>query len=342
MSASCPLDCSKCPARSRCGGTRNFCGEGRSKADGSCSRCAEHPLLRMDARKAVVKHLGGLGFEWPRPVQHPRLPELPDHLPVLVQAYADPVELPWVALHGARLFGVAGGRLTPKHLRPLREVYRLGPSTHIAVEFYVDDRVLEGLWANRVLVVEQLRQLGVDLVLSPNYSVWVSDMRFAQLVNIRRAHVFYHLLIEAGVDAVPDIGFSFFEPDGRLWADWVNRQSGLHAVSLFCGGKKIHASKRALRETLEDVSLFHRAVRPEIAFILGGVHSAERLAAYRRAAPGRRLVICNGMAYGLAQRRRLLVRGHDAIARSARECFLRNCTENDRRYASILHGQEAA
>jgi len=30
------------------------------------------------------------------------------------------------------------------------------------------------------------------------------------------------------------------------------------------------------------------------------------------------------------------------VARSARECFLINCAENDRAYASILHRQEAA
>jgi hypothetical protein len=34
------------------------------------------------------------------------------------------------------------------------------------------------------------------------------------------------------------------------------------------------------------------------------------------------LVFCNGMAYSLAQRRRLLDRPRQPVARSARECFL--------------------
>jgi hypothetical protein len=83
-------------------------------------------------------------------------------------------------------------------------------------------------------------------------------------------------------------------------------------------------------------------VRPDVTFVLGGIHASERLIDYRRAAPHRHLVICNGMAYGLAQRRRLLGRVHESVARSARECFLLNCAENDRAYASILHGKEAA
>ena len=49
-------------------------------------------------------------------------------------------------------------------------------------------------------------------------------------------------------------------------------------------------------------------MRHDVTFLLGGVHAPDRLAAYRRAAPGRRLVICNGMAYALAQRRKLLDR----------------------------------
>jgi hypothetical protein len=72
------------------------------------------------------------------------------------------------------------------------------------------------------------------------------------------------------------------------------------------------------------------------------VHASERLAALRNAAPGRPLVICNGMAYALAQRRRLLDRSQGrSTARSARECFIRNCTFNDQVYAKILRTEAA-
>ena len=73
-----------------------------------------------------------------------------------------------------------------------------------------------------------------------------------------------------------------------------------------------------------------------IVIMLGGVHAPERLAAYRRAAPGRRLTICNGMAYALAQRRRRLDGADPRAPRSARDCFLQNCTHNDHTYAQIL------
>jgi hypothetical protein len=294
----------------------------------------------MDVRQAVIDHLGGLDLVWRRPVRHPQPADLPDHLPVLVQAYADAVDVPWVALHGGRVFGSAGRGITPKHRLPLRDAYRLGTHTKIALELYVEDRVLEGLWSSRQAIIRELPALGFDLILAPNFSVWRDHSRFEQLVQQRRAFAFYHELVEAGLPAVPDVGWSLFEPDGRLWAEWINGQPDLRAVSIFCGGRKIHAERRALRETVEDIALFHRAVRPEVTFILGGVHAPERLVMLRRAAPGRRLVVCNGMAYACAQRRRVIGQAPSTVARSARECFLLNCSHNDRVYAEILRAQE--
>jgi hypothetical protein len=290
----------------------------------------------METRRVVIDRLGGLDFAWPRPVQHHQVRDLPLHLPVLVQGYADRVDLAWVALHAGRVFGVTGQALTPKHRAPLREVYRLAPSTKLALELYVEDRVLEGFWVNRKSLIASLSDLGFDLILAPSYSVWYDHSRFEQLVQQRRAFIIYHELLEAGLPAIPDVGWSFFEPDGRRWADWINSQPHLQAVSLFCDGRKVHASRRALRETIEDIALFHQAVQPDVAFVLGGVHAPERLAAYRRAAPGRRLTICNGMAYALAQRRRRLGGGDARVSWSARECFLHNCAYNERCYAEIL------
>jgi Domain of unknown function (DUF4417) len=339
VATACGLNCDSCPAANPCGKVCNFCIAGHHRQHDSpvrCALCESNPLLRMEVRQAVIDHLGGLDFIWPRSVRHHEAGDLPLHLPVLVQAYADPIDLPWVALHAGRVFGLTGSAPTPKHRRPLRDVYRLTPATKLALEFYVEDRVLEGIWANRRSVIQALSGLAFDLILSPSFSVWYDHSRFEQLVQERRAFIVYHELLEAGLPAIPDIGWSLFEPDGRRWAEWINSQPHLGAVSLFCDGRKVHASRRALRETVEDIALFHRAVRPDVAFVLGGVHAPDRLASYRRVAPGRRLVICNGMAYALAQRRRLLGSHDRSIARSARECFLHNCADNDRIYAEIL------
>ena len=120
-------------------------------------------------------------------MRHHQPVELPLHLPVLVQAYADELELPWVALHGGRLLG-AHGVVTPKH-RPgdLHQVYRLAPGTRLALELFVDDRVLEGVWARRRQLLEELAELQLDLILAPNFSVWRDASRFEMLVQQRRA-----------------------------------------------------------------------------------------------------------------------------------------------------------
>src|SRR5262245_46712121 len=164
----------------------------------------------------------------------------------------------------------------------------------------------------------------------------VGFQRIEQLAQIRRSSLWYHQAIEVGLPILPDIGWSLWEPDGRLWAEWVNGQPGLRAVSIFCGGKRIHAEGRAHRETVEDIALFHQAVRPAVAFVVGGVHSPRRLLDYRRAAPGRRLAVCNGQAYALAQRRRLLSGEAVPGGLSTRECFLRNCSWIEEAVSAVL------
>src|ERR1700687_926120 len=96
----CGVHCDACPAAARCGKKPNFCLRGR------CEECANAERM-MAERRSVVEHLGSLGIRWSRTVRHTTLPELPDHLPVLVQAYADPLDVPSVALHGGRVFGTA-------------------------------------------------------------------------------------------------------------------------------------------------------------------------------------------------------------------------------------------
>jgi len=280
--------------------------------------------------------LGGLDLTWHQPLPHHSLGQLPGYLPVLVQAYADPVDLPWVALHGGRLLGKTGVRLTPKHrTRSLREVYRLSPTTRVALELFVEDRVLEGVWAHQRTLFEELAGLDLDLILAPNFSIWRDSSRFAQLVQMRRALIWYARALTAGLPIVPDIAWCRPE-DGDAWADWINGQETLEAVSLFTGGKRIVAEARGHLETVEDVARLHEMARLGVAFVLGGVYSPQRLRDYRRVTPGRRLVICNSQAYALAQRRKLLD-GRQALG-SARECFVRNCAWVERVYAEVLGG----
>lgn len=336
MARTCGFDCDLCPAAERCGRTPNLCHRGRG-----CADCDRDPLLRRDVREALIRHLGGLDVRVPGEVRHPAPPPLPDYLPILVQAYAEPIDVPWVAIHGSRLLGTTGQTLTPKHRRPIREVYRLAPTTRVALEFYVDDRTLEGIWRRRRQLPAELRRLEAALVLTPNMSVWRDAARFEQLVQQRRASVLYHELVAAGLPAIPDVGWSVWDPDGRRWAEWINEQAGLRAVSIYCGGQKIHAERRAHLESVEDVALFHRAVRADVEFVIGGVHAPRRLADYRHAAPGRRLVVCNAQAYSLAQRRRLLAGGNAGVARSARDCFLLNHAWCTKTYRAVLGGPNA-
>src|SRR5260370_1018805 len=161
------------------------------------------------------------------------------------------------------------------------------PPPHASARNPTSAFAVDSTSSQRRRMIADLASKGSDLVLTPNFSVWQAASRWAQIVQQRRSLAVYHELVEAGIRAVPDLGFSFFEPDGRLWADWINSQPDVRAVSIFCGGRKIHAELRAHRETVEGIALLHGALRPDVAFILGGIHSLERLIDYRSAAARR-------------------------------------------------------
>src|SRR5260370_11743955 len=88
----CGLHCDACPAAARCGKKPNFFLRGR------CEDWADAERM-MAERRRVVEHLGGLDLSWPRPVPHPVLPQLPDHLPFLAQPNPRPMVSPWFDHH---------------------------------------------------------------------------------------------------------------------------------------------------------------------------------------------------------------------------------------------------
>jgi len=253
LGIACGSHCDACPAAARCGRTPNFCLRGR------CEGCAD-PQQLMAERRRVMEHLGGLDLTWPRPVRHPDLPDLPNHLPVLVQAYADPVDVPWVALHGGRVFGATGRWITPKHRRPLREVYRLGPDTKLALQLYVEDRVLEGFWSARRRIIAELAGMGFDLVLTPNFSVWRTASRLYVIWNQSPttsedvlgwevAPVAHEVHLAANVDQIPPpmrqlagAGLAFMMEEARVP---VFRECHGPLVGITSGGGRLAGARNA-------------------------------------------------------------------------------------------------
>ena len=144
MTTACGLTCEVCPAASPCGKVCNFCMAGRHRAHGEnagCARCDTNPLLRMDIRRAVIDELGGLDFVWPRPVQHLQVGDLPLHLPVLVQAYAAKIDLPWVALPAGQVLGVPGPGWLPQTPTPRPPQNRLMVETPINTGLQWDELI---------------------------------------------------------------------------------------------------------------------------------------------------------------------------------------------------------
>jgi hypothetical protein len=200
----CPLDCARCPALARCGETSNLCLLGRY------DDCEEHPLLRMEVRRAVMEQLGGLDLSWPRPITHHPVDDLPPHLPVLVQAYADPIDVPWIALHAGRVWASPAGS-DSQAPAPASRGLPARPGHQAGAAVLRRGPVLEGVWLQRRSVIAQLAQLGFDRVLAPNVSVWRSDSR---LRVIRNRTAYLARFVHDGAPPLPAVWRHFADCGG--------------------------------------------------------------------------------------------------------------------------------
>lgn len=54
------------------------------------------------------------------------------------------------------------------------------------VEFYVKDRVLECFWSNRYFIYNQLKNMNLSGIITPNFSLYEDDPRIEHLYNIQR------------------------------------------------------------------------------------------------------------------------------------------------------------
>lgn len=73
------------------------------------------------------------------------------------------------------------------------------------LEFYIKDRDLEGFWANRKVVYEQLKKQNFKAIITPNFLLYEDAPRSEHLYNIQQAKKVYNEMIQEGLSAILDI-----------------------------------------------------------------------------------------------------------------------------------------
>ncbi len=232
-------DCSVCPwsmtnpdaIEALCSGPNtdcSYCGCARAEAAAATDACGQCSIrcgsrVDIDDWMADVGHTLTFddvdldGQTWPT--------GLPTFIPqVETRQIADldrSLRWPAYAIGLRRVLSPATGRLLPGWRdTTARDALGLADDQAAVLVGYGKDPLVESFWSRRHSLAMQLATHDWDLVLAPNFSAYGNFPRTEQLLNFRRNLLVAQVLLDAGVNAVPNI-YSFRAEDLARYETWI-------------------------------------------------------------------------------------------------------------------------
>ena len=261
--------CSSCPPRTLCGAERTVqaCRDDGDKPFPGGPDLL-HPL--SGGLDLWIRALGGLAFDDVR-ARPLTLPALPSYLPqarnrrTLAGHLAD-------SAYAIRLFEVLrANRVVPAS--EIREHLGLAQTQALVLILFDSDATLERIWNARACL--EIAHAGYDAVVAPSYSAWIPRPRPELLVSARRSLVYYGLLLDAGVSAIPRLVWEL-EHDVRRTAQWAeaNPSVGLVALDL-----QTYRARSAWEHQLEGLARFDELTKRRITYLVNGPTTVNRFKA---------------------------------------------------------------
>lgn len=277
------LGCRECPNFEACGGLHTRMGlyDCLGQCCGKPESCTTMCRTRSGDFTQKMREIGGFGFENVPRTTAIAVAKLPTCIPVLFHGNRrdELFEGPAVSLSLFQLFDKATGQ--PKFETPeaLRQSYRLGQNTQLILTGTAQDPPLERWWAygeiTRRAAIENLVNLGIELVTTPNYSVFADTPRWDNLHAMKRIAI-VHSEFQAGGLATALHVNGRTEADFRRWADLVSERNEItHLAYEFTTG-----AGRAERKSLHIQwlrTIAERANRPLTIVLRGGLDALPAL-----------------------------------------------------------------
>ena len=174
------LGCTVCPDLGLCGGLRIRAAAFDCRWLCACARYGEKcsGVCRTDHRNFLrrAREVGGFALDdTPRAAPLPS-PALPEWVPIIYDGTKrkEPLALGTVALPLLSLFYRASGTERFSSREEMLSFFRLSPGTRVILTGVDIDRSLERWWSfsDRPRLIATLRSLGVEMVTSPNFSLF--------------------------------------------------------------------------------------------------------------------------------------------------------------------------
>jgi hypothetical protein len=223
------LGCASCRFKNLCGGMCVTAGDIDCLGDccgapGNCVRaCPKSPRGIVMAMREV----GGT-FDFNRVIPRTdslKSPTLPDEIPLIDHrgSVAEPRALDWACLKLSAFF-TRDGRLRFADGIAMRRALGIDVHAAILLSGIDQDVKVEAWWrldlAQRQLIIRAMRDFGVAMVTTPNFSLALTEVRPTQMHAMSRIALAHHEFITGGVPAALHLGAAT-EGDYERWAEFI-------------------------------------------------------------------------------------------------------------------------
>lgn len=231
------MGCTNCPDRAVCGGLQlagslydclGFCCQTPGDCDAVCRYKPEEFAQR-------VREVGGFSFDNVPRSSVLAVPLLPPLVPVLYHGCKRilPFQAATVCLPLYSVIERINGETRYANATELAKGFKIATSVPIMLTGTASDPPLERWWAlgpKRRDRIRALRELGVQLVTTPNYSLFVDQPRWDDLHSLKRIAIVHEEFLREGLPAALHLN-ARTDRDWDRWRDYIAARSEVTHVA---------------------------------------------------------------------------------------------------------------
>lgn len=172
-----------------------------------------------------------------------------------------------------------------------KQIVGAGSDQKLGLLLFGKDELLEHLWANIGRSAAQIADAGYSVVVAPSFSNYANRPRPEYLFNLKRSLVFFELLQQRGVAAIPRLTWNT-QHDIERCAQWVAANPGLTYLALDWSASDLVSWEGEV----EKLQRFDRMTEGRISYLIRGPSTQDRYEQLYRILGLDRLHLCNAAA----------------------------------------------
>ncbi len=229
--------------------------------------CEKKVSLYIESRREVH------GFDLDTVPRTTRLqsPSLPSHIPLVYHGTGreDPFDADAVCLPLSRLLPHIKTLKTPEELALH---FRFTPTAKVIVSGVDRDPEIERWWgktSQKAGLIKRLKDLGIAMITSPNYSLFTNVPRVNDMHNMKRIAIVHSEFLLGGLPAALHVN-ARTERDWERWAEFLSLREEITHVSVeFATGARVEDRKAWHVEQLITLA---RAVGRPLSLVIRGAY----------------------------------------------------------------------